>query len=385
MPTMHLLATDKRLSPRPGLYVGCQLAGWGAWTLVYLGLLFAQGEVLVDGKAINRQPGPKDIALVLAINCIGLLVTHGYRAFIHRRGWSRLSPKALLPRIAGASLALGTVWTAVAWPLVHVFMGRTEETVQINPATVTLYSVFNGAVLLFGWSALYFGYHIFESYRRSEIERWQLQSTAKEAELQALKSQVNPHFIFNSLNSLRALIDENPAQARDAVTRLANLLRYSLKAGQLETVPLEDELRIVDDYLALEQVRHEDRLRVRVAVSPEAAAAPVPPMLVQTLVENSVKYGIARCREGGEVAIEARCTADRLLLRITNPGSLSSDGGSTGLGLRNAAQRLRLIFGERARLQVTEESPGLVVAAVELPLAPVLPAASAPRAVSSVP
>ena len=93
----------------------------------------------------------------------------------------------------------------------------------------------------------------------------------KEAELRALKSQVNPHFIFNSLNSLRGLIDEDPDRARQAVTQLANLLRYSLQSGHLETVPFEDELSTVNDYLALEQVRHERRLRVRVDVAPGAA------------------------------------------------------------------------------------------------------------------
>ena len=377
--------TDKPPSPRPCLYVSCQLAGWGLWTLVYLGLLFAQGEVLVDGKAINRQPTLQDIVLILAINGLGLLLTHGFRAYLRWRGWMELSLKALMLRIMAAALVLGTVWTAVAWPLVLFYERQAEQTVQISHTTLALYNVFSSSVLMFVWLALYVCYHIFERYRWSEIARWQLQSTAKEAELRALKSQVNPHFIFNSLNSLRALIDENPAQARDAVTRQANLLRYSLKAGQSETVPLEDELRVVDDYLALEQVRHEDRLRIRISVTPEAAAAPVPPMLVQTLVENAVKYGIAPRREGGEVAIEARCASGRLHLRISNPGTIDVRGGSTGLGLRNAAERLRLIFGERARLRVTEESSGLVVAAVEMPLTPVQPAPAVSRTEPSMP
>ncbi len=385
MPAPVVLPIEKPLSRNPRLYVVCQAAGWGGWTLLYLGLLFAQGEVMVRGEVINKQPSARDIVLIVVTNCLGLLLTHGYRAAIHRLGWAQLALTALVPRIVAAAVLLGAVWTAVSWPLIHLFEGQGEQKVQISQATLALYSVFNGTVFMFVWSALYFGYHIFERYRRSEVERWKLQSTAKEAELRALKSQVNPHFIFNSLNSLRALIDENPALARDAVTRLANLLRYSLKAGQLEAVPLEDELRVVDDYLALEQVRHEDRLRVRINVTPEAAAATVPPMLVQTLVENAVKYGIAPRREGGEIAIEARCGEGRLLLRITNPGSLDAKGGSTGLGLRNAAERLRLIFGERAVLRLSEESPGLVAAVVELPIATIASPAAAPRIISSVP
>ena len=376
---------EQNASRHSRLYVGCQLAGWGLWTLIYIGLAYAQGEVLVKGEVINEQPRALDLVLLILSNCLGLVLTHGFRAFIHRRNWVQLPLMGLLSRIVGASLVLGAAWTALTWPLMRVFDARAQSLVQVSDATVVLYGVFTCSAFMFVWLALYFGYHAFERYRKSEIARWQLQSTAKEAELRALKSQVNPHFIFNSLNSLRALIDENPAQARDAVTRLANLLRYSLKAGQLETVALEDELRVVDDYLALEQVRHEDRLRVRINVTPEAAAAPVPPMLVQTLVENAVKYGIAPRREGGEIAIEARCTSGGLQLRITNPGSLDARGGSTGVGLRNAAERLRLIFGERARLRLTEEVPGLVVAAVELPAAVVRPASAAHRPLTSVP
>jgi LytS/YehU family sensor histidine kinase len=184
---------------------------------------------------------------------------------------------------------------------------------------------------------------------------------------------VNPHFIFNSLNSLRALIDEDPARARQSVTQLANLLRYSLQSGQQETVPFEDELRVVNDYLSLEQVRHEERLRVRLDIAPETLLLPVPPMLLQTLVENAVKYGISTRPEGGEIAIIARCEGGALRLTVTNPGEVATAATtaratSTGLGLHNAAERLRLLFGERATLQLWAETPSLVVAEAVLPL-----------------
>lgn len=379
MPDLESATPELPLPRQTRLYVVCQTAGWGLWTLVYIGLVLAQGEVTVKGEVLRRPPLAKDIALIVALNCIGLLLTHGYRAFLRRRGWVRLPWLALLPRILGAVLVLAGLWTALGWPVQHFLSDQGLQTVKVNPVAVAIYSVFNASIFLFLWSAFYFGYHIFERARRSEVERWQLQSTLKEAELRALKSQINPHFIFNSLNSLRALIDENPARARSAVTQLANLLRYSLKAGQLETVPLEDELRVVNDYLALEQVRHEDRLRVRLTVSPEAAAAAVPPMLIQTLVENAVKYGIAPRREGGEIVLEAGCVEGELRLQVRNPGPLGNRSGSTGLGLRNAAQRLRLLYGDRARLELREEAPGLVVAEIRLPVtvSPVVATAAA--------
>jgi LytS/YehU family sensor histidine kinase len=285
-------------------------------------------------------------------------------------GW-----RALAPRILGLAAVQSLLWSVIGYGysfLLQAIFG-TPWTSKYSPALYITASFINGTGLLVGWHCIYFFYHLFDRLNRSEIERLRLATTVKESELRALKSQVNPHFIFNSLNSLRALIEEDPARARQSVTQLSNLLRYSLQSGQLETVPFEDELRVVNDYLALEQVRHEERLQVRLDVAPETLALPVPPMLLQTLVENAVKYGIATRPEGGEIAIIARCVSGALSSQVTNPGSLAAGSSptraaSTGVGLRNAADRMRLLFGERASLRLRAESPSLVVAEAILPL-----------------
>jgi LytS/YehU family sensor histidine kinase len=229
-----------------------------------------------------------------------------------------------------------------------------------------------------GWLCAYFFYHVFDRLNRLQVEQLKLVANVKEAELRALKSQLNPHFLFNSLNSLRALIDEDAPRARETVTRLANMLRYSLQSGQLETVPFEEELRIVQDYLALEQIRHENRLQIRwdVTDEPSIAGVPVPPMLLQTLVENAVKYGISPRRAGGELHIGARIEGAALHIRVTNPGDLAEPasvpaaraGSSTGVGLRNASERLKLLFGDRASLTLLAEPAGCVTADVLIPL-----------------
>jgi len=135
-------------------------------------------------------------------------------------------------------------------------------------------------------------------------------------------------------------------------------------------VPFEDELGVVNDYLALEQVRHEERLRLRLDIAPEALRLPIPPMLLQTLVENAVKYGISPRPEGGEIAIVARNEGGALRIRVSNPGQIDGGSGtpSTGVGLHNAAERLRLIFGERATLRIRSEAPSVVVAEAVIPL-----------------
>jgi sensor histidine kinase YesM len=274
-------------------------------------------------------------------------------------------------------VVLSAIWSAVGFGYIYGVVCL-AWTAKYNMPLVIFLSWLNGFTLFIGWLCLYFFYHLFERLNRLQVEQLRLSASAKEAELRALKSQVNPHFLFNSLNSLRALIDEDAPRAREAVTRLANMLRYSLQSGQQETVPFEDELRIVEDYLALEQIRYENRLRVRWDIAAEARPLTVPPMLLQTLVENAVKYGIGTRREGGEIAISARLDAAVLHICVTNPGDLAEpvsaavarSGSSTGVGLRNASERLRLLFGDRATLTLLAEPAGCVTVDVLIPLSP---------------
>lgn len=366
----HLSSDDtaRRERAKMRLYVILQVAGWGVFWAVQM--VFTAGGAMAKRKlTIDEQI--YHLAINTMVMTLGLLITHYGRRWIGRWGWKSLGWRALLPRILGLSAIESTVWIVVGFGWPYGVLGHPW------PATPWMLIVslvwLNGTITFAGWHCIYFFYHLFDRLNRSEIERLRLVSNVKEAELRALKSQVNPHFIFNSLNSLRALIDEDPARARQSVTQLANLLRYSLQSGQLETVPFEDELRVVNDYLALEQVRHEERLRLRFDIAPETLELPVPPMLLQTLVENAVKYGISTRTEGGEIAIIARCENGALRLQVTNPGELATAASearaaSTGVGLRNAAERLRLLFGERATLRLRAESPVLVVAEAILPL-----------------
>ena len=167
--------------------------------------------------------------------------------------------------------------------------------------------VFNDFIILTLWSGIYFGDAFAQRQRRMEIERYQAQTALAEAELRGLKTQLNPHFLFNSLNSLRALVLEDPARAQDAITQLAAILRYHLQSGERSLVPLADEIATVEQYLALELIRFEDRLTIERALAPAALPCLVPPLALQTLVENAVKYGVSR--ETGAAVI--RLAADR--------------------------------------------------------------------------
>lgn len=371
MPVAETEAKLQRAKDR--IYVLCQAGGWG--TFLLLQVVFS--KIMGSNSSRSGQEKLTDLATFVMVILMGLMVTHYARPFMDRWGWKQLGWRALIPRVLGIAALMSLVWNVVGYGYSYLVVGLPWPS-KTSPGVILFISWLNGTCLLVGWLCLYFFYHIFERLNRMQVEQLRLAANVKEAELRALKSQVNPHFLFNSLNSLRALIDEDAPKAREAVTRLANMLRYSLQSGQLETVPFEDELRIVEDYVALEQIRHENRLRVRWEIDEEvrARALPVPPMLLQTLVENAVKYGISTRREGGEIVIAARLDGAALRIRVTNPGTLygpvtetsARAGSSTGVGLRNASERLKLLFGDRASLTLFPDEVGRVAAEVHMPL-----------------
>lgn len=360
----------KLLRAKDRLYVLCQVAGWGGLTGLNLFYLRATAG---GNPGTGRDPFVEN-AIFVMIMLQGWLLSHFLRWPIHRWGWKSLGWAALLPRLMGMSILSSLLWSLLGFGYIYLVL-QYPWTSKLSPTFGVLATTINGSLVLGGWLCVYFIYHAFERLRHMQIEQFRLATSVKEAELRALKSQINPHFLFNSLNSLRALIDEDAPRARESVTRLANLLRYSLQSGQLETVTLEEEIRIVEDYLALELIRHENRLRIRWMVTDEARTRSVPPMLLQTLVENAVKYGISTHRDGGEVTIRASIAGTDLHVSVTNPGEVTPPtsqaaaraGSSTGVGLRNASERLKLLFGDRARLTLATESVGSVTAHVMIP------------------
>ena len=334
-PLANVLLDDerRRVLAKDRLYVICQSVGWLFWLGLQVFLILAFPNFR-DGGA--NQNVLCSICGATMVVMLGWLITHYSRGLVTRWGWKSLGWRALLPRVLALSFVQSVIWSLLGYGYYYGVVGMSTSG-KVALWVSCLFSVFYGMIMLSGWWCIYFLYHLFDRLNRLEIERLRLATSVKESELRALKSQVNPHFIFNSLNSLRALIEEDPRRARQAVTQLANLLRYSLQSGQLETVPFEDELSVVNDYLALEQVRHEERLRLRLDVAADTLQLPIPPMLLQTLVENAVKYGISTRPEGGEIAIIARRENDSLRLQVTNPGAF--DGGSARLDRHGAGQR----------------------------------------------
>lgn len=327
-----------------------QLAGWGAYVT-----LFAP-------QALTYSAGPwwRVVSAQIVLAGCGLLLSHLLRGFIHRQRWTDLDARQLIPRVVIAAILVGAPFEVARW-LLRLFAA--------TPHTVgTLSGLGPGGIFLV-WMVLYFNV---VSQRRRQwllLRQSEMARALHQAELRALKSQINPHFLFNSINSVRALVADEPERAQSALTQLARTLRYSLAAGQDERVTLKEELAIVEDYLALEALRLDDNLRVERDIAPAALAAQIPVMLLQTVVENAIKHGIAELDDGGVLQLSAAVEQGALLITVRNPrppGPAAAPG--EGIGLKNSAERLRLLFGAEARLDLDLSQPERAVTRIRIPL-----------------
>jgi LytS/YehU family sensor histidine kinase len=267
-------------------------------------------------------------------------------------------------------LAALTIQIVLHLLIYAVFALAPEHSAGIHPfsaSSFVLYT-FNTAFMLALWSMLYLLRSEFKKRRETEIAHWRDQAKLREIELQFLRSQINSHFLFNSLNNLRALILEDPHAARKGLADLATLLRGLLQAEAHTTVPLREELDWVRGYLALEALQFEQRLQYEFAIDDSLLDAKVPPLLVQTLVENAIKHGIAGRRTGGLVSLRAqRLNDSEWQLEVENPAAeLPALHQGNGIGLANARERLAIAFGERATLEL--QLGEHVVARVCMPL-----------------
>jgi signal transduction histidine kinase len=341
---------------RSQVYWLCQILGWSAHGLV--NFIFVR---------LGGLPVPRSLAIAGWGACGGIFCSHLFRGWMKRRNWLKLSPLQALPRVFLASIAVGVTITALVtagWPIVFGM-----EALKASGFSWVFPAIFTWSVTVFLWAAIYFGVHYFGSYQTSEMENLRLAVVAKDAQLRVLLAQVNPHFIFNCLNSLRALIIEDPPRAQTMVTELASMLRYSLQSGKTEAVSLETELEAVSAYLKLEAIRLEERLRVKIDMDPHSLETQIPPMLLQTLVENGVKHGVARLALGGEIRVASEMRNGALKIRVQNSGQLSESSGSTRMGLDNIRQRLQLLYGDAASLVLRNQGADFVVAEVSIPLA----------------
>jgi sensor histidine kinase YesM len=345
-------------------YWALQFAGWSLYFRAQ-----ASGEVI-----FADAPWSKAAALWGGICVSGFALTHLLRWIIKRGRWLSLPPRALLIRmlIAIAILVstldiITTVLSLVEYnTLVAPIVGALYRRLPLDGQLINQF--INSLIVILIWVGLYLGFAVQRHRYDAQLHQVELAQLLHAAELRLLKAQLNPHFLFNALNGVRALIADEPARAQDAVTQLARTLRYTLVSSNDELVSLARELEMVNDYLALEGLRLAERLTVVRDIAPETEQARVPVMLIQTLIENAIKHGIAELKAGGTLRIEAHVVGAELIIQIVNPRPINAPvPPAQGTGLKNSSERLRLLFGSRASLSLDLSRCGEATAEVRLP------------------
>ncbi|WP_316833003.1 sensor histidine kinase [Pedobacter aquatilis] len=345
------------------LYWKCQLIGWSCAAL-YWGF---NGFI---GGNFNWSVG-----LLQFVTDVGIyiLLTHLYRNFALARGWNKLPLKALLLRLIFTVVVMGFAYFIIT--LVKTWLFRTyfftgngsfKAFVDYNGLNILI----AGIRLMSIWLLAYHLYH----YAIREIiiakENANLLVLQKEARLNHLSAQLNPHFLFNAMNTIKSLITENPLSARRGIDLLSDLLRSGLYSGEDFMVSLEREINLIADYLEMEKLRFEERLEYDIQIDNKLGdlnAIIIPKLSIQTLVENALKHGISKLKAGGLISISITRRDESLLTLVSNPGSIKTNKLSQGLGLKNLNERIRLTYKEKACLKVTEEH-AKVLATLILPL-----------------
>ena len=337
------------------LYWSLQIGGWAIYAIAQIVAVLE----LDQGSLSNQR-----IIFLLYEAALGLAVSHIYRNFINRWKWLSLTMPRLIPRVLFSVFVMGVIMYFLRIP-VSIPLGLFNKNVVLDPM-VLLGLSFVYAFFFFLWSVMYFIYNYFERYNKS----LKLEASIKEIELNNLKSQLNPHFIFNALNSIRALVDENPSKSKLAINQLSNILRNSLVTEKRGLTKFEEEMKVVKDYLGLEGIRFEERLRTELDIDPASVDFMVPPLMIQTLVENGIKHGISKLKDGGIIQIKTKVERDRLKIHIRNSGHFHLNGAkkpSGGMGLENTRQRLKLIYGEEASFRILTENNTFVLTEIIIP------------------
>ncbi len=343
-PTLDQVRTSRNL-----LFWTLHAAGWAAYGITqYFGALLYEK--------------PASYARVIAVSAVAGFVLSMPMRYIYQRLWGR----SLRVMIFGV---LGTCYvTALALRIVINL--SYQAFVEPDWQARGLFEFFGGALsttyLLVCWSVLYFGIKFYESQRKQEEAMLKAVALAQEAQLKMLRYQLNPHFLFNTLNAISTLVLDNQNRlANQAVTRLSEFLRYTLDQDPMKKVTLRQEMESLELYLGTERLRFGERLRLEYAIEEPAMAALVPSLLLQPLLENALKYAVSSREQGGRVRIQGQALNGYLELAVIDDGpglrEHAAGGERRGVGLRNTADRLAVLYGEASHFSVSNAHPGVRV------------------------
>lgn len=339
---------------------GVNLLGWGG--IAFVAYAFTPS---LDGYKESSH----FLISILGTFVIGMLTTGILRAYLKNITLDDFGTRELLKILAAIAL-IALLYFGITYGFGY-FLGRFEDEKVKIPDMYKEFSVglgiLNSVLTMIGWSVFYLAVKIAAKLNATRLERSELSATIRQAQLNTLKGQINPHFMFNSLNNIRGLMLEDVEKSRDMLTKLSEMLRYSLTKNDVNAIDLAEELEMVDNYIELSKIQFEDRLEFIREVAPETLKKPIPPMIIQLLVENAAKHGIANLKDGGVIKLVVKELDQNLEIVVSNSGKLQIDNESTQLGLKNIKQRLRLLYGKDATFSL-EEIGNEVIARIKIPV-----------------
>ena len=331
-----------------------QIIGWS---------MLAGSNLLV--QVLAKFPEELHLSGALLPMIIGFLLTSIYRYFIRKLDWHKWNLSKTLAFLLGSTVILASVFMALIFVIILFFNEQHGLTIASF-----LGNMFSFILVLLTWNLIYFSIHYFNNWNQAEIEKWKLAATIKDAQLGSLKSQIKPHFVFNTINNIRSLILEDEEKAREMLLNFSDLFRYSLKNTDQSKVTLREELEIVNQYLELLSIQYEDKLNYKIQVEEGLELFELPPMILQLLVENSVKHGISQFIKGGTILIDIIKGERFLNIKVQNTGNLNKSSSledQLGVGLENIKKRLELIYNEKATMKMIEIKNNVVVS-IKIPI-----------------
>jgi hypothetical protein len=356
---MNISTNTLKSNTTNSLYWKCQLLGWCTVAIYWAYTVYTRDNYSVFYTFCNYV---LDVA-------IGIFLTHIYRKNALKANWSQLPIKRLLIRVIPSILLLAVLYVILNnlkwygyWTLVAEEDKDIWESLSYwDPILLT------GLRLMSIWILAYHLYHYYQKEVVTAREYAQLSLIAKQAQLDNLSAQLNPHFLFNSLNSIKSLIVENPDIARRGIDLLSDLLRSSLYEKDKDLISIKNELALVNDYIELEKLRFEERLTIDLTIDKSLDHFKIPTLSIQLLVENAIKHGIDKIIEGGLITLKISKNGDQVYIQVQNPGKLSAIKSTRGLGLMNLKKRLELQYNKEASFSLEELDNNVVQATLTLP------------------
>jgi two-component system LytT family sensor kinase len=356
-----MVSLDPLLKNRNALFWTLHVGGWTAYAVSqYLGTL------LYDTKYEHMQ-GYMTVIMIAAVT--GFLLSLELR-YIYRRLWTR-SPRVIIVVALLSCYLFALIWRVIINSAYLQFTSDSMEW-EMHSALEFFGNAMSSTYLLLCWTGIYFGIKYYESLQQQREATLRAATLAQEAQLKMLRYQLNPHFLFNTLNAISTLILDNENRtANQTVMRLSEFLRYTLDQDPMKKVTLRQEIEAMNLYLTTERLRFGERLQLEFAIEERALEALVPSLLLQPLIENAVKYAVSPAESGGTIRIEGRARGVMLELAVADDGpglnTGAAPGAGRGVGLRNSRERLAVLYEERHRFAILDNKPGLRIE-IALPL-----------------